>query len=311
MRVLVLGATGMLGHMVACWLSKGCQGRYSVTGTYTGPLHRDLGDRMVSTGSVDEMKLFEYGVSSLESLIVDNAYAYVINCIGVIKPMIDESDIESVSNAISVNSLLPHELAKHTERSGSNVIQIATDCVYSGNINEKESYPFNAAHDCMDVYGRTKSLGEVMGQSHFKNIRCSIIGPEINEHNKSLYSWIKYQAAKEVSGWYSHKWNGVTTLAFAKVCDGIMRNSPSAFNAMSSCENLCPSDRTNKRDLLRAICMASGRGDIDVVDSISGAAVNRTLISTEATRRLWGYAGYHRAPSISELMIELARFVSA
>src|SRR5437868_4207618 len=72
-------------------------------------------------------------------------YSRVINCIGLIKPYCD-----NVQSAIKVNALFPHKLP-------ANSIQIATDCVYSGS---KGGYIETDPHDALDVYGKTKSLGE-------------------------------------------------------------------------------------------------------------------------------------------------------
>ena len=80
--------------------------------------------------------------------------------------------------------MLPHQLARKAESSGAKVIQIATDCVYSG---KKGEYVESDEFDPLDVYGKTKSLGEVTSPGVY-HLRCSIIGPEPKEH-KFLLDW--------------------------------------------------------------------------------------------------------------------------
>ena len=95
------------------------------------------------------------------------------HAIGVIKPYIRDDDAAAVERALRVNGLFPHILARAAERSGCRVLQIATDCVYAGTIgNYREAAP----HDALDVYGKTKSLGEV-NSAAVHHLRCSIIGP--------------------------------------------------------------------------------------------------------------------------------------
>jgi dTDP-4-dehydrorhamnose reductase len=73
-------------------------------------------------------------------------------------------------------------------------------------------------HDCLDDYGKSKSLGE---PTNCMVIRTSIIGEEIHK-NASLIAWAKTQKGKSVNGFLNHDWNGVTTLEYAKVCQQVI-----------------------------------------------------------------------------------------
>jgi dTDP-4-dehydrorhamnose reductase len=153
-----------------------------------------------------------------------NNYDYIINCIGIIKPYCQDNDPEGVVKAIQVNALFPHELSSFCPK--INIIQIATDCVFSGKEGKSKE---NKPHDPLDVYGKTKSLGEVH-KNNFLNLRCSIIGPE-NKHKKSLLEWFLGQKENSVlKGFTHHYWNGITTLQFAKVCEKII--SQNIFSEM-------------------------------------------------------------------------------
>lgn len=94
----------------------------------------------------------------------------------------------------------------------------AHNCVFSGddgNYNEK------SPHDCTDVYGKTKSLGE---PENCTVIRSSIIGEEVGQ-TRSLIEWVKSMKDKSANGYINHKWNGVTCLQMAKIFEDIIANN--------------------------------------------------------------------------------------
>src|SRR6188768_1202155 len=192
-RVIVLGATGMLGSMVCSYLKRNSD--FEVVGT--------------TRGTFDARK-FVAGETQKEELRADT----IINCIGVIKPFCKDTDRQGVIHAIEVNALFPHRLAAEAKRVGARVIQIATDCVYSG---AKGDYIETDAHDALDVYGKSKSLGEVFDGS-LLNIRCSIIGPELKSKSSLLEWCLSNRDGATLSGFAHHRWNGVTTLQFAQLC---------------------------------------------------------------------------------------------
>lgn len=196
-KIAVLGSTGMLGSSVGKYLIK--QG-YEVATSYR--------NETVSYGD----KKFFYDPTTENNHIPD--CDYVINCIGVIKPFIDDDKQKS----IFLNSMFPHKLAEECNNSGKKLIHITTDCVYSG---KDGNYSERSEHDCLDFYGKTKSLGEPKDDCMV--IRTSIIGEEIHK-DASLISWVKSMRGKEINGFTNHLWNGVTTKQYAKVCDNIIKN---------------------------------------------------------------------------------------
>lgn len=205
-----------------------------------------------------------------------------INCIGVIKPYCDD-----IPRAIRVNALFPHRLPEKT-------IQIATDCVYSG---EKGNYVETDPHDATDVYGKTKSLGEA---PHIKNLRCSIIGPEVKNH-VSLLDWFLSQ--KKADGYINHWWNGITTYHFSKIVQGIIREGIKLPNI----QHIVPADKVTKAGLLQIIASAY-RKKIPVTVIEAEEAVDRTLSTNnpDLNKRLWEAAGYDSPPTIETMVRELA-----
>ena len=302
-RVLVLGVNGMLGSMVFDYLSS--RDGYCVIGTVSS--HDKICDTENILGRFGSIvKMDATTPTDIDGLIQNGAFEYVINCVGVIKPNINESSRESIVNAIYINSVFPHDLASAVEGTQTRVIQIATDCVYSGRKEPRHGDP----HDPTDIYGKTKTLGEVMWCDNFKNIRCSIIGPEILSRQYSLIENITQKAVngEKIAGYTNHTWNGVTTLAFAKVCDGLMRSKE--FDSLNAVEHLTSSTEVSKASLVRLI-LALG-GNLGASFSRTASMDNARLMSipaTDKTKNLWKLGGYDQAPSIYELMIELAKYL--
>jgi dTDP-4-dehydrorhamnose reductase len=140
---------------------------------------------------------------------------YIINCIGVIKPFMKDSQ----KNAIKLNCLFPMILSEYCEKNGCKLIHITTDCVFSG---KDGGYTEDSIHDALDDYGKSKSLGESC-QDKSMVIRTSIIGEEVHKQ-ASLIAWVQSQKGKEVNGYTNHLWNGVTTKQYAKICSDIIDN---------------------------------------------------------------------------------------
>lgn len=213
----------------------------------------------------------------------DTPTEQAINCIGVIKPYCDDK-----ARAIKVNALFPYRLPE-----GS--IQIATDCVYSG---AKGSYTETDPHDATDTYGVTKSLGEA---SHIRNLRCSIIGPELKNHLSLLDQFLAGNIDK---GYTNHLWNGVTTLHFARIVKGAILEGIE----LPQLQHIVPADVVTKAELLRIIADAYGL-NLPVTDVEAPEAVDRTLATNnlELNLKLWNAAGYSKPPRIQEMVVELSR----
>ena len=200
-NVLILGATGMLGNAVAKYFIN--NGSYNVVTTC-----RD------SSISFDNNAIcFDVSSDSIEKLPA--GFDYVINCIGIIKPFMQQDAVA----AIQINSVFPWLAAEWCNKNNMRFIHITTDCVYSGS---KGQYVEDDLHDALDAYGKSKSLGECITEAMV--IRTSIIGEEIHK-NASLIEWAKSQRGKAVGGYTTHLWNGVTTKEYASVCDKIIKNN--------------------------------------------------------------------------------------
>jgi dTDP-4-dehydrorhamnose reductase len=298
MKVIVLGASGMLGSMVLSWLGRDPSLQLIATGRET-ELFAGM-KRLAPTCDPRALDAESATVESLEALLGGADWA--VNCIGVIKPYIKDDNPTQTQRALRVNSLFPHLLAQAAERTGCKVLQIATDCVYSG---LKGAYPETAAHDALDVYGKSKSLGEVHSpQVH--HLRCSIIGPEPKCH-VSLLDWFLGQApGAGVKGFTNHDWNGVTTLHYAKVCHGIMKQGLNLPHLL----HVVPTGTIAKSDLLGAFATSYGRGDITIDPVAAPTVVDRTLSTGQAelNAAVWRAAGYPVPPTVPQMVQEMADY---
>lgn len=292
-RVAVLGAYGMLGHTVTEWL-RTCSGLevMEIARLPTIPRGAGLPGRILDAETCGPEEIIE-ALAGAE---------WAINCIGVTKPQIDESDSRSIERAIRVNSLFPRYLATAAEAIDSQVIQIATDAVFSGS---RGRYFESDVHDAAHVYGRSKSLGEVES-SAVTHLRCSIVGPELATHS-SLLAWFRSQPfGDRIQGFTDHHWNGITTLHFARLCSGLILSNVSSAGR----HHILPSDSTTKADLLLEFGLAYGREDIEIDRIDSGNPVDMTL-ATESigfNQEAWSTAGYDEPPSIRNMLQDLAKW---
>jgi dTDP-4-dehydrorhamnose reductase len=229
----------------------------------------------------------------------------VVNNIGVIKSNITDGDSTSEINAIKVNSLFPHELAKAASQRGIHVIQIATDCVYSGQLGQ---YNESSKHDAWDVYGKTKSLGEV-NAPNMTLLRCSVIGRE-QGRSSNLIEWVLSQPENaQLSGYTNHLWNGLSTLAFSQICAGIINNK----NFEPGVHHVVPTEVVSKQQLVEGIARAFGREDISVSPVETPVSVDRTLSTEDKNYNttLWNQAGYSEIPSVTQLLKEYAQSLNS
>ncbi len=289
-KVIILGVTGMLGRGV---LEAFAGSRHEIVGSArTGSNSADLGSiKVVDFDAITD------DLSKLDSVAA--AGDWVINCIGIIKPHIKDDNADQRRIAMLVNGIFPDQLARYSDAHGLKVIQIATDCVYSG---MQGKYSESDEFDALDVYGKTKSLGEVPSSS-MMHLRVSIIGPE-HGRSTSLFEWVRNQPKDaEIFGFTDHVWNGVTTYHFGRLCRGIIEHN----DFVSGVTHVIPGSTLTKENLVRAIATRAGRSDITVTPKASGKVIDRTLstVNPEVVARLWKNAGYESAPTVEKMIEEM------
>ena len=268
MKIYVLGSSGMLGRYVSKYLGQ----KYAVV-----DITRNIIDAKNATKESLTAKLFHIGARKGDVLI---------NCVGTIKPRVDEL---GDTNAIIVNSVFPRILSAACRERGVNMIHPTTDCVYSG---LKGSYTENDKYDVSDVYGMSKALGE---PTDCTVIRTSIIGEEVGQ-KRSLVEWIKSNINGEVFGFTNHYWNGVTCLQFAKICEEIINKHLYWKGTKHFHSNIL-----NKQELVELISQIYDL-NIKVTPKETLIMCDRTLATTYDTGIL--------IPSLEQQIIEMKEFSS-
>lgn len=271
-NILILGATGMLGSMVFKYFFK--KPTFNTFGTV----------RQISgTKNLNKNSLFIFNANDNINPQLDRLSElfqpdYVINCIGVINKHCRDNDPVGIKNAIRINALFPYELSDYYKIKfpDAKIIQIATDCVFSG---QSGNYSERSVHDALDVYGKTQSLGEVIAPN-FLNIRTSLIGPE--EKNKiSLLEWfLSHPNHSIIKGYSHHIWNGVTTLQYAQYCKEIINGR--MFNKLLEKNNTihyCPNSTVTKYQLLNIFQDVFHTNFIIEEDNSIGEPIDRSLTS--------------------------------
>jgi dTDP-4-dehydrorhamnose reductase len=281
-RALVLGSTGMLGSAVA----------------------RELENKGIDFEVASRTQGLKFDATSVnaEQLLTQaelSADDYVINCIGLTKSRIDESSALSRALAVTLNVDFPYKLSVAAERLGLRVIQVATDCVYSG---LRGNYSETDAHDPLDVYGKTKSLGEIPSKSVL-HLRCSLIGPELGR-SSLFFEWVRQQPqGAKISGYTNHHWNGLSSQAFGRIVAGIVTSNE--FEA--GIQHLVPTDKLTKDQLVRLELKALGREDVEVESTSAPDSIDRTLTTSNQAKNSAFFAagGYQKVPTIAQMVEEI------
>lgn len=257
MKILILGATGMLGYQ----LFKQC-------------LHRGM-DVSATIRSKNKLpskvyrehneKLFHYADAkdsqALLQIVNKITPDVVINCIGIIKQSeLAKQHLES----IAVNALFPHQVQKIGLEQNFRLIHISTDCVFSG---DKGYYKENEPSDAEDLYGKTKFLGEVKG-SNAVTLRTSIIGHELSRPAFGLIEWFLSQT-KSTYGYKNAFFSGLTTVELSKVIlDTVLPSNLSGLFQVAS-------DPISKFDLLELVSRVYKK-DIEIIPDYK-VNINRSL----------------------------------
>ena len=204
MRILVLGASGMLGNTVVRVLSENID--WQVYGTVRSKsskqfFQESIAQRLLAGVDVEQQ-------DSLTQTFIRTCPDVVINCIGLVKQL---AEADNPLHAVPINTLLPHRLARLCELSRARLVHISTDCVFAG---DKGAYCESDASDAEDLYGKSKYLGEV-DFPHAITLRTSIIGHELQSAH-GLIDWFLSQQGK-CKGYTRAIFSGLPTVVLARI----------------------------------------------------------------------------------------------
>jgi dTDP-4-dehydrorhamnose reductase len=271
-RVLILGGSGMLGHRV--W-----------------QLFRERFDAVATVRARPPLPLFADGrvrdgvdvtdFAALNKLLDEVKPDVVVNCAGVVKQL---AAAHNPIASITTNSLLPHIVATRAAR----LIHVSTDCVFSG---RRGHYAESDVPDPLDLYGRSKLLGEV--DAPHLTLRTSIIGREL-QGGHGLVEWLLANRAGRVRGFTRARFSGVTTVELARVIAGVIEQHPQLEGLYH-----VAAEPISKYDLVMLLNASFGAGiEIDPDETL---VLDRTLDGA----RFAAATGW-TAPSWIEMTRELA-----
>ncbi len=268
MKILIIGATGMLGYAMIRVLSE--RADWQVHGTA-----RAESAKRLFASEIAERLIFSVHVDQNDSLI--RAFTrirpdVVINCVGLVKQLADAGD---PLQAIPINALLPHRLARLCELSGARLVHMSTDCVFAG---EKGNYRESDPSDAKDLYGKSKYLGE-LAYPHTVTLRSSIIGHELQSAH-GLVGWFLSQQER-CNGYTKAIFSGLPTVVLAQVIRDVVipRSDLSGVYHVAA-------QPISKYDLLKLIASVY-RKSIEVVPDNS-LVIDRSL-NADRFRETTGY----------------------
>jgi dTDP-4-dehydrorhamnose reductase len=273
MKILVLGATGMAGHVISIYLNE--QGHDVTTLS-----RRDFPycENIIADVTTD--------LSVITEIINNGNYNAVINCIGILNQYAEENKHQ----AVFLNSYLPHYLSFITRGSKTKVIQMSTDCVFSGKTG---NYSESSLRDGETFYDRSKALGELENEKDL-TFRNSIIGPDINKNGIGLFNWFMKQDG-EINGFTKAIWTGVTTITLAKAMEKAL------YENLTGLYNLVNNQTISKFDLLSSFNKHMKDNTINILPSES-VKVDKSLFNN---RNDFSFV----VPSYEQMIIEMKEWI--
>ena len=258
MRILILGADGMIGHKMAQSLEDFeliLASRKSISSKSIGIIK-------------GEMVLHNLITDSLDSLLDNITPDVIINCVGITTRRGVE---ENIAHTRLLNSGLPYKLNSWVNSNSRKLIHFSTDCVFSGSKGNYQDYDLP---DAEDLYGTTKAAGEVDG-SNTLTIRCSMIGRELYNFTE-LFEWLIKNKNKKIEGYSKVLYSGITTVRMGKILNQILKKNLN----LSGIYNIS-STPISKFDLLVKLSNAFNL-NVEVKQNINNKS-NKVLISEKFT----------------------------
>jgi len=271
-KFLVLGATGMAGHIISLYLHQ--QG-HDVTTFSKRPF-------IYCKNIIGDATNKDFVIS----IIKEGNYDVIINCIGILNQECDKEP----SRAVFLNSYLPHLIADTIKNSNTKLIHMSTDCVFSGKTG---SYNENSYRDGETFYDRTKALGEIEDNKNL-TFRNSIVGPDMKKDGIGLFNWFMKQKGT-INGYTKAIWTGVTTLTLAKAMER------AAIENLTGIYNLVNNETISKFDLLCLFNKYMRNNQLVILPS-EAVNLNKSLVNN---RKDFSF----KIPSYEEMIIEMKKWI--
>lgn len=250
MRVVVLGSTGMAGHVAAQYLEEKGYEIFRISRSERKGAH---------SAAIDVTDF-----SALEACLDQVKPDAVINCVGLLQKACEvRFDL-----GVLINSYLPHWLEQKYKDTAVKIVHLSTDCVFSGAVG---GYKETDLPDGAIPYDRTKALGEINNSKDI-TFRMSIIGPDIDPEGTGLFNWFMRQTG-EINGFGKVYWNGITTIELARAIDAAMSKN------LTGLYHLVPAQSIDKCSLLTLFQKSFGKGDVTICRTEEPVA-DKSLVNT-------------------------------
>jgi len=259
-RVLILGGTGMLGHKLVQRLGTSFDTFCTIRKDFSAVEPLGIFDREKVVENID---VENFG--SVKNVIHELKPNVVINAVGIIKQIADSNN---VVQTLKVNSIFPNLIADLARELDFRFITIGTDCVFLGN---RGNYREADVPDALDLYGRSKQYGEVVGPNCL-TLRTSIVGRELGTSH-SLVDWFLSQTGS-VRGYSKAIFSGFPTVVFADIIANVILNHPTLSGLFH-----VSSEPIAKYDLLKLI---KERSPFEIeIEEDREFSIDRSLDSTK------------------------------
>lgn len=273
-KILVLGSIGMAGHIITLYFK---ETGYDVTAysLYPFPFCENILGNAFETNSFRRM-------------ISKDDYDAIINCIGILNQAAEDHH----SEAVYLNSYLPHLVVDTLKDKKTKFIHMSTDCVFAGNTGP---YYEESLRDGKTFYDRSKALGEIEDNKNL-TFRNSIIGPDMNENGAGLFNWFMKQHGT-IKGFTGALWTGVTTLTLAKAMEKAIEEN------LCGLYNLVNNKNISKYDLLVLFNKYFRNNSVTILRN-DELQLDKSLINT---RKDFSFA----VPSYEQMILEMKEWVDS
>jgi dTDP-4-dehydrorhamnose reductase len=278
-RILVLGASGLLGSAVLRVLAVG---RGRVVGATRDPeavrrFAPYLAPHLVTTGDLRDF-------DALVGLLDQETPDVVINCVAA-----SRADRSKPEVMMALFALLPQRLGRFCQTRGIRLVHFSSDGVFSG---RRGRYAEDDIPDAEDAYGIAKILGELTGPGTL-TIRASMVGPD-PVGRSGLLSWFLAQE-EECAGYSRSVFSGLPTVELGRIVRDVILPRPQLSGIYHVAAN-----PISKLELLRLI--AAQYGKVIAINDDPSTVMDRSL-DCEAFRRATDYSSADW-PALVRMMYE-------
>ena len=193
-KILVIGATGMVGHILFNELRKK---NFDVIGIGRSKSEKDI----IQFDLYSEWKQVKSFVENEKFDIIINSSALLVN----------ESNVNKLQ-AVYINSFLPHILVDIFSSSNTKIVHLSTGGVFSGN---DEFYTEDSPLSPLTYYGVTKAAGEFCNEKDLV-IRSDFWGPDNKKNGTGIFNWFLNQEGM-IAAYANVFFNGISNIELSRI----------------------------------------------------------------------------------------------